>query len=331
MKPCLLLILAAFLAVKISYSQKPDSIARKKYFTNHISGAINLDGIPSEEAWNAVEWGGDFTQYQPHEGKPPSQATSFKILYDEKFLYIAYRAHDLAPDSIDKRMGRRDEFPGDWVEINIDSYHDKRTAFSFTLSVSGVRNDEFVSENGNNWDANWNPIWFAKTHIDDKGWTTELKIPLSQLRYGNEKEKVWGFQVMRRLFRKEERSTWQYIPQNAGVWVSAFGELHGLKDIPMYRQFEIAPYVIVQADKYKKQPGNPFAKGFDTKITGGVDGKLAVTNDLILDFTINPDFGQVEADPSQVRIDGFQNFFGERRPFFYRKQEYFRLSSYRIE
>jgi hypothetical protein len=220
-------------------------------------------------------------------------------------------------------MGRRDEFPGDWVEINIDSYHDMRTAFSFTLSVSGVRNDEFVSEDGNNWDPSWNPIWYAKTHIDDKGWTAEAKIPLSQLRYGNEPNKVWGFQVMRRIFRKEERSTWQYIPQNSGVWVSRFGELHGLKDIPTYRQIEIAPYVVIQADKYKKQPGNPFADGFDAKLAGGLDGKYAVTNDLILDFTLNPDFGQVEADPSQVRIDGFQNFFSERRPFFIESRNIF--------
>ncbi|WP_276483003.1 DUF5916 domain-containing protein [Paraflavitalea pollutisoli] len=150
-----------------------------------------------------------------------------------------------------------------------------------------------------------------------------MKIPLSQLRYGNEPDKVWGLQVNRRLFRKEERSYWQYIPQNSGVWVSRFGELRGLKDIPTYRQVEIAPYVIAQVDKYKEQPGNPFAKGLDGKITAGLDGKLAVTNDLILDFTINPDFGQVEADPSQVRIDGFQNFFEERRPFFIESRNIF--------
>ena len=220
-------------------------------------------------------------------------------------------------------MGRRDEFPGDWVEINIDSYHDLRTAFSFTLSVSGVRSEEFVSENGNNWDRNWNPIWFAKTHKDEKGWSAEVKIPLSQLRYGNDAEKVWGFQITRRLFRKEERSTWQYIPQSSGVWVSGFGELHGLKNIPMHRQVEIAPYVTAQAEKYTKEDGNPFAKGIDGKLAVGVDGKVAVTNDLILDFTVNPDFGQVEADPSQVRIDGYQNYFEERRPFFIESRNIF--------
>jgi hypothetical protein len=128
---------------------------------------------------------------------------------------------------------------------------------------------------------------------------------------------------MRRLFRKEERSTWQYIPQNSGVWVSSFGELHGLSGIPTHKQVEIAPYVTAQTDLYKKQPGNPFAKGSDAKISAGLDGKLAITNDLILDFTVNPDFGQVEADPSQVRIDGFQNFFAEQRPFFIESRNIF--------
>ncbi|MDP4265274.1 MAG: DUF5916 domain-containing protein [Bacteroidota bacterium] len=322
-KTSLLIILFTFFFLAARSDPGDTVIVKKKYFTKQLNSAITLDGIPSEEAWNLVEWGGDFTQYQPNEGKAPSQQTQFKILYDERFLYIAYRCYDLAPDSIVKRMGRRDEFPGDWVEINIDSYHDKRTAFSFTLSVSGVRGDEFVSNDGNFWDASWNPIWFSKTHIDNKGWTAEVKIPFSQLRYGNETEKTWGFQVTRRLFRKEERSTWQYIPQNSGVWVSGFGELHGLKNIPVHRQVEIAPYVTAQADKYKKEEGNPFAKGFDTKLNAGVDGKFAVTNDLILDFTINPDFGQVEADPSQVRIDGYQNFFDEKRPFFIESRNIF--------
>jgi len=244
-------------------------------------------------------------------------------LYDDKYLYVAYWAHENSADSVIKRMGRRDDFPGDFCEINIDSYHDLRTAFSFTISASGVRGDEFVSENGNNWDESWNPIWFAKTNVNAHGWTAEIKIPFSQLRYGNEKEKVWGIQLMRRIFRKEERSTWQYIPQRMGVWVSAFGELHGLKDIPMHRQIEIAPYVTAQASSYKKESGNPFAKGFDKKMTAGVDGKVAITNNLILDYTINPDFGQVEADPSQVRIDGFQNFFSERRPFFIESRNIF--------
>jgi len=307
------------------------SFVRKKYTTQPVNAVIHLGGIPNEEAWNAVDFGGDFTQWQPNDGHKASQPTQFKILYDDKYLYVAYWAHDVSADSVIKRMGRRDDFPGDFCEINIDSYHDFRTAFSFTISASGVRGDEFVSDNGSNWDESWNPIWYAKTHVHSKGWTAEIKIPFSQLRYGNEKEKIWGIQIMRRLFRKEERSIWQYIPQRMGVWVSAFGELHGIKNgelhgiknIPMHRQVEIAPYVTALASSYKKEPGNPFAKGFDKKLTTGLDGKVAITNNLILDYTVNPDFGQVEADPSQVRIDGFQNFFSERRPFFIESRNIF--------
>ena len=319
MKTLLILLLAPLFV----FSQSDTTIARKKYHTARLNGEIVIDGVPDEAAWNNVEWGGDFIQWQPGEGQPPSQPTQFKILYDDKYLYFAFNCLDAAPDSIVKRMSRRDEFPGDWIEVNIDSYHDLRTAFSFTLSVSGVRGDEFVSNDGNNWDVSWNPIWFGKTNVNDKGWTAETRIPLSQLRYGKETDKIWGLQVTRRLFRKEERSTWQLVPQSSGVWVSGFGEIHGLNNIPTHRQVEIAPYVVLQADKYQKQPGNPFAKGFDSKLSAGVDGKYAVTNDLILDFTINPDFGQVEADPSQVRIDGYQNFFNERRPFFIESRNIF--------
>ena len=324
-KNCLLIIGLIIISHTTFASNSGDtSIPKKRYDTKRLTGkTITLDGVPNEDAWNLVEWAGDFTQWQPNEGRRPSQPTRFKILYDNKFLYVAYDCYDSTPNLIEKRMARRDDFPGDFVEINIDSYHDQRTGFSFTTSVSGVRGDEFISNNGNNWDENWNPIWFAKTAINKHGWTAEIKIPLSQLRYGNEKEKVWGIQVMRRIFRKEERSTWQFIPQSTGVWVSNFGELHGLNDIPFHRQVEIAPYVTAQADIYKKEPGNPFADGSDVKLTGGVDGKVAVTNDLILDFTVNPDFGQVEADPSQVRIDGFQNFFDEKRPFFIESRNIF--------
>jgi len=322
-KTSLLLILLSFLAIQAFSNPGDTTIVRKKYYTQKLNGTIVLDGIPNEAAWDAVEWGGDFTQFEPKEGNPPSFQTNFKILYDDKFLYVGYRCFDDAPDSIVKRMSRRDEFPGDWVEINIDSYHDKVTGFSFTLSVSGVRSDEFISNDGNNWDVSWNPIWFSKTHIDEKGWTGEVKIPLSQLRYNNDVEKVWGFNVHRRLFRKEERSLWQLIPHNTGRWVSRFGELHGIKNIPLHRQFEIAPYLTVQGDKYKKVVRNPYKTGFDKKITTGLDAKLAVTNDLILDVTINPDFGQVEADPSQVRIDGFQSFFDEKRPFFIESRNIF--------
>lgn len=297
---------------------------KRQYFTQKIpNDAIAFDGKLDEPVWETVAPGTDFIEYQPDEGTPPSQPTEFRILYDDKYLYIGFRMFDSAPDSLVRRMDRRDEFPGDWVEINIDSYHDLRTAFSFTFSCSGVRGDEFVSNNGEDWDSNWNPIWDGKAHVDALGWTAEVKIPFSQLRYNNDPEQVWGFQVQRNIFRRNERSTFQHIPQNGSGWVSRFAELHGLSNLPRNKGVEIAPYLLAKTEHFEKQPGNPFADGSNQQVTVGVDGKFAVTRDLILDYTVNPDFGQVEADPGAVRLDGYQIFFSERRPFFMESRNLF--------
>lgn len=301
-----------------------DTITQKTYFTSAIKAEAPLiDGLLDDASWRMVEWGGDFVQRMPFEGDPPTQETAFKILYDAKNLYIAYRCFDTEPDKIVRRMSRRDGFEGDWVEVNIDSYNDKRTAFSFTISASGVKSDEFISDNGSNWDESWNPIWYAKTNIDSLGWTAEVRIPLSQIRYSNNNNHVWGIQFTRRDFRNESRSNWQFIPQNNGNWVSNFGELHGLVGLKPQKQIELQPYTVAQAETFEKQEGNPFATGSDQSISVGLDGKIGVTSDLTLDFTINPDFGQVEADPSALTLDGFRIFFPERRPFFIENRNLF--------
>ncbi|MGH1365168.1 MAG: DUF5916 domain-containing protein [Calditrichia bacterium] len=291
---------------------------KKTYTTGRLmSEVIEVDGMVKDAAWDAVAWGGgDFVVRQPNEGEAPTEQTYFKILYDDQNLYIAVRCLDAEPDKVVRRMSRRDGFEGDWVEVNIDSYYDKQTAFSFTINAAGVRGDEFISENGNNWDSSWDPIWFAESQIVDDGWTTEMRIPLSQLRFGEKEEQVWGMQFTRRYFRKNERSTWQEIPQNSPGWVHLFGELHGIKGIKPGRQIELLPYTVGKNLRLPADPNNPFVTGNDYKLTAGLDGKIGLTSDLTLDFTINPDFGQVEADPSEVNLTAFESFFSERRPFF---------------
>ncbi len=308
-----------------SHAQQTETVPKKTYTTRPLDQVQSpeIDGLINEPAWDLVEWTGDYIENQPDENTPPSEQTKFKIVYDKKFLYFAFRCYDKDPKGIVKRLSRRDGFEGDWVEINIDSYNDKRTAFSFTVSVSGVKGDEFVSENGNNWDGSWSPIWYMKTNIDDEGWTAEVKIPLSQLKFGDSKEQIWGLQSTRRYFRAEERSVWQRVPRDAPGWVSEFGELRGLIDLQPQKQLEIQPFVLAQQETYEKEPGNPFRDGSDFKLNGGLDAKIGITNDLTLDLTINPDFGQVEADPAAIALDGFQIFFEEKRPFFVENKNIF--------
>ena len=304
------------------------SFAKRSYTTTSVNNreTIKIDGLLEDDAWNAVEWTSNFIEWEPDNSTPPSQQTKMKIVYDDKNLYVAFRCYEPDPENIIQRMGRRDDFPGDWVELNIDSYNDDRTAFSFTTSVSGVKGDEFVSNNGNNWDSSWNPIWYVKTNIDAEGWTAELRIPLSQLRFSNGKDQVWGIQATRRYFSKEERSTWQPIPANPAGWVSSFGELRGLKNLESQKQLEIQPYSVSKYKTYQGESGNPFRDGKDGDLTAGLDAKIGITNDLTLDLTINPDFGQVDADPGAVALDGFEIFFQERRPFFVENKNVFDYS-----
>ena len=296
---------------------------RRVYTTQKIQTAPpTIDGNLTDPAWDSVVWTSDYVEFEPDVGTDPTQQTKMKITYDDKNLYVAFRCYESDLSKIEKRLGRRDDFPGDWVELNIDSYNDDRTAFSFTASVSGVKGDEFVSNNGN-FDDSWNPIWYLATAQDEEGWTAEMRIPLSQLRFGNEQEQVWGIQSTRRYFANEERSLWQPVPANPPGWVSEFGILRGLKGLKPQKQLEIQPYIVGQLDTFEAEAGNPFRDGRNTRLTGGLDAKIGVTNDLTLDLTINPDFGQVDADPGAIALDGFEIFFQERRPFFVENKSVF--------
>ncbi|WP_343911586.1 DUF5916 domain-containing protein [Aquimarina litoralis] len=322
---CTIQVFVLLLFTLSANAQDSTKVKKRIYTTKPLQGfeAPTINGLIDESSWDLVEWSGDFIENEPDENTPPSQQTKFKILYDQKYLYIGYRCYDKEPDKIEKRLSRRDGFAGDWVEINLDSYHDKRTGFSFTITAAGVKGDEFISDNGNNWDGSWNPIWYTATNIDEEGWTAEVKIPLSQLKFGKSKEQIWGLQVNRRFFRKEERSVWQRISQDAPGWVSEFGELHGLIDIEPQKQLEIQPFAVAQYDTFPAEDGNPFRDGDDFKLNGGLDAKIGITNDLTMDLTVNPDFGQVEADPAAIALDGFQIFFREQRPFFVENKNIF--------
>ncbi len=289
---------------------------KKIYNTLFTKVAPVIDGEESDDCWNSVEWGDDFIQTDPVENNPPSQITAFKIVYDDNNLYVFIKAYDTEYDKISRIISRRDNFTGDRVTVVLDSYFDKQTAFAFTAMASGSKGDETVTMNGNYWDSSWNPVWYLATSGDDKGWTAEMRIPLSQLRFGNKEQQVWGIQVSRQIYRLEERSSWQFIPKGSPGTIHLYGELHGIKDIKPRRNIEILPYTVARLERFEKVEGNPFQDGKSSGISAGIDGKIGVTNDLTVDFTVNPDFGQVEADPSEVNITAFETYFSEQRPFF---------------
>ncbi|MBK7670153.1 MAG: hypothetical protein IPJ24_02010 [bacterium] len=327
MRPCfrlaravaLVLCLAAPAAAQVTDASQvagSTTVATRSYETRRIAGeSPRLDGLVDDPAWNAVEWSGGFVQREPADGAAPSQQSQVKVLYDDKALWFAFRLYD-DPATVTPHLARRDWFPGDWIEVNIDSRSDERTAYSFTLSLSGSRGDEYISEDGNNWNGNWDPVWEGATNIDAQGWTAEMRIPLSQLRFDPAKPAPWGLQVHRRHFRAGERSTWQNIPRSGNGWVSRFGDLRGIEGLKPGRRVEVLPYLVVQHERQQSEAGNPFRDGSESSITGGLDAKLGLGNDFSLDLTVNPDFGQVEADPSQVNLTAFETFFEEKRPFF---------------
>lgn len=297
----------------VSYAQ---TVEKRIYQTVFTPVAPEIDGQMNDSCWNRVVWGNDFIQSEPYENKPPSQQTSFKILFDDNNLYVFIRAFDAEPEKISRQLSRRDNFDGDLVQINIDSYYDQQTAFSFTASASGVKGDEAVTRDGNNWDDSWNPVWYLKTSIDEQGWCAEMRIPFSQIRFGKKAEHIWGIQIVRHIFRLDESSTWQFIPKGSPGQVHLYGELHGIKNIKPVRQIEILPYMVARVERFEKVADNPFLDGRKSTLSAGLDGKAAITNDFTLDFSINPDFGQVEADPSEVNLTAFETYFSERRPFF---------------
>lgn len=313
------------LFINILTAQQVTSTSLKSYTTLEINttAAPTIDGNLDDSIWASTEWGTHFIEVNPDENTDPSVQTKFKILYDQKHLYVALKALDPEPETITDRLSRRDGFVGDRINVLIDSYHDLRTGFLFTVTAAGVRGDEFVTDNGDNFDESWNPIWTTKAVIDDEGWTAEMKIPLSQLRFSNDPNQVWGLNIARHYFKNNELSAWNRIPVGAAGWVSEAGKLKGLKNIKPQKQIEIQPFVVTKLDRYEAIAGNPYADGNDFKLNAGLDAKIGITNDLTLDVTINPDFGQVEADPAAINLDGFEIFNRDQRPFFVENKNIF--------
>ncbi|MBC7789523.1 MAG: carbohydrate binding family 9 domain-containing protein [Anaerolineae bacterium] len=310
-------------------SSTTDHAAMPSITAARRAGDVKIDGRLDESAWNAATPAVNFTQRDPLEGQPVSERTEVRVLVDDAAIYIAARMHESDPSRIISTLARRDEsVEGDIFEVNLDSYHDHLSAFVFRITPAGAIRDATMSADGDQ-DNSWDAVFQSGAAIDALGWTAELRIPLTQLRYNVRGDSVWGVQFTRYIARKQENASFAFTPKNQESGVHRFGHLLGLGRVPQVTRFELMPYVRTRSENLIVASNNPFRDSHEWDASGGLDLKYGLTSDFTLNATFNPDFGQVELDPAVVNLTPFEILFSERRPFFVEGREIFRFGQTR--
>src|SRR5215218_3503868 len=283
-----------------------------------------IDGRDDDAVWRVAPVASNFKMWRPTEGKDPRAGfkTEARIAYDASNLYVYVRAFDPHPDSIITLLERRDTYTSsDMIWIFVDSYRDRRTGYEFGVNAAGVKMDMAIYDDGNE-DPAWDAVWDVATKVDSLGWTAEYRLPLSQMRYSSDKSHIFGFLIDRNIYRYSERVSWPLLRQSKPGFVSQFGALEGMDGLESPRRLEAVPYVVT------KHATEVIDNRFQNKsrVSIGGDLKYRVAPNVTLDATINPDFGQVEADPAVLNLTAYESFFDERRPFFVAGQGLFRFN-----
>ncbi|SEL63285.1 DUF5916 domain-containing protein [Parapedobacter koreensis] len=293
---------------------------KRVYHITRLSGERpKIDGKLDEDSWqNMGKWSEKFSQVIPFERVYTASWTRMKIFYDDQNIYIGVYCKDQYPETMNTFIGNRDDNSnGDLISIAFDTYHDYRVAPEFNINLGGNKTDLTVTDKLSV-NLSWNAVWEGRTHINlpDSSWTAELRIPFSQLRY-NQKDTdgIWGLHVRRIIRRNNEVQNWSLIPIKNNGHVFSFGEMHGITDLPKPRGMEFMPYVMGKHINEPQIPQSPFQKGSRWGENVGLDAKLAL-QDFTLDLTVNPDYGQVELDPSVMNLSAYEVFYDEKRPFF---------------
>lgn len=283
------------------------------------SQALQLDGRLGEEVWRNAAKAGGFLQREPTEGAPAQDSTVVRFAYDEGALWIGARMYSRDPQGIRALVTRRDrEGSSERLIISLDTHRDKRTAYSFAVTPAEVRIDYFHNsdfETATTYD--YNPVWETRTRIDSLGWTAEIRIPFTQLRFNPAEVQDWGVNITRVVPVTNERSYFVLVRRNETGWSSRMAALTGIVGLKPDRRIEVLPYVAADSRFIGvTDPDDPFAERSQTGVRVGGDAKVGIGPNLTLDVAINPDFGQVEADPAEVNLSAYETFFDERRPFF---------------
>jgi len=292
-------------------SNQPKSIQAYRTSEN-----ITIDGNLNEAIWSKIKGISHFRQSDPDEGEPSTQKTLVYVAYDDENLYIAAYMYDSAPDSIIARMGRRDESSDtDLFGFYVDPYHDKRSGYYFGLSAGGTYYDGILYND--DWDdSSWDGVWYGKSHINGDGWSVEIRVPFSQLRFKQQKDMVWGINFTRQIKRNNEESYLVYRPKKESGFVSRFANLVGLDNIKPSNNIQILPYIRGKSEHIHSDKNDPFNDGSVQSFDMGADFKVGLSSNVTLDATLNPDFGQVEVDPAVINLSDYETFYSEKRPFF---------------
>lgn len=305
-------------------AQAADEAARAVVVAARTVRPPAIDGRLVDEVWAQAEAAATFTQREPDEGQPATERTEVRVLYDEAALYVGVRLFDREPARIVRRLSSRDSSAdADWVLIQLNPLHDHLTGFQFTVSAAGVQRDAVIS-NDTFTDGSWDAVWESAVSVDEAGWSAELRIPLSQLRFSRAERQTWGINVARFIHRKNETVWLEMVPSDESGVASRMGHLVDLVGLEPRARLELLPYTAARAEFIAPPPGDPFNDGLRGFGAAGLDLKWGLTGNLTLDGTINPDFGQVEIDPAVVNLTDVETFFPERRPFFIEGAQIFR-------
>jgi hypothetical protein len=295
-------------------AQTDPTEARPTVAAVRLAAPLRMDGRLDEPVWTTAPTATGFRQTEPREGEPATRRTEVRFAFDDDALYVGAR---MFSDGVRTRLVRRDGNPdSDYLEVIFDTYHDHLSRTFFRVNPAGSRGDA-IAPGGSGEDESWDPVWEAKTAIHSLGWTAELRILFSQLRYVPATDQTWGLQLWRFESGLNEVSMWSFWRRNEVGGPPLFGHLTNLAIARPPERFELLPYVVGRSVNLPPgDPDDPFAdeRRLDGRI--GADAKALLTSNLTLSATINPDFGQVEADPAVVNLSAFETFFEERRPFF---------------
>jgi hypothetical protein len=313
----------------------PEGNGRKTEVPNAVAyplhgQAIALDGKLDDPVWQKAAAATGFHVWTPDRGTLPSEETVFKVAYDEDAVYFAVACLARDPSSIISRLSRRDRFSNsDLVSVYVDPYLDRTTGYNFKVNPDGVQLDAYMFNDGDR-DDDWNAVWEAETHRDDQGWYVEMRIPFSSIRYRPADSMTWGLQVYRYMHGRGEETSWVTWPRETRGFVSRFGQLRGLRNVPPPRQLEIAPYFVERMRDPSVGPSDGIGDDVDNVQNVGADVKYGVTADLTLNATVQPDFGQVEADPAVLNLSPFETFYEEKRPFFIEGSRFFQHPDFNL-